>query len=114
LIAIVLSRRTFKGIPFVDSRQSRLGYPLGATGRIAYLDSMAVLDSVPGIPERRETEVERHARVWRERALVAQAEADIDAGLGVEWAEVEAWLHQLDRDENASPPEPRRPDTRRP
>lgn len=37
-----------------------------------------------------QTEAERQARLSREAAMIAQAEADIDAGFGEEWASVKS------------------------
>jgi hypothetical protein len=43
-----------------------------------------------------ETAGERARRIKRETAILAQAERDIDAGLGTEDDEMEAWLADLD------------------
>jgi predicted transcriptional regulator len=60
-----------------------------------------------------ETEEARAARIRREAALIAQAHADIDAGLGIEEEELEAWLDQLEIDEDAPLPTPKAPALRR-
>ena len=54
-----------------------------------------------------ETTAECAARAQREAALIAKAHADIDAGLGIEDDDVEAWLDDLDRDENTPLPKPK-------
>lgn len=56
---------------------------------------------------RPETAGERIARMAREEAIIAKAEADIDAGLGIEDDDVEAWLDLLDQDPEAPLPSPR-------
>jgi hypothetical protein len=56
--------------------------------------------SVPG----RETDAERRARIAREAAVIAQAEADLDAGRGLDDEALEAWLDRLDVDPNAKLP----------
>ena len=57
-------------------------------------------------PRRSETDAERKGRIEREEAIIAKAEADIDAGLGIEDGEAEAWLDLLDHDPNAPLPSP--------
>jgi hypothetical protein len=47
---------------------------------------------------------ERAERLQREAAIIARAHADIDAGLGIEDDDLEAWLDRLDQDENAPLP----------
>lgn len=54
-----------------------------------------------------ETEAERAGRVQREAAVIARAEADIDAGLGIDDEDLEVWLDDLDRDEAAPLTAPR-------
>ena len=78
----------------------------------AYLLRMATMgfrqQHVPG--RRPETAAEQRGRVEREEAIIAKAEADIHAGLGIEADEVEAWLNTLDHDPDAPLPSPdRRP-----
>lgn len=48
-----------------------------------------------------ETDAERAGRIQREAAVIARAEADIDAGLGIDEESLEGWLDNLDRDEAA-------------
>jgi predicted transcriptional regulator len=67
--------------------------------------SSNTLHKSPGIGA--ETEEARAARIRREAALIAQAHADIDAGLGIEEEELEAWLDQLEIDENTPLPAPK-------
>lgn len=55
----------------------------------------------PSASHRFETEAERAGRVQREAAVIARAEADIDAGLGIDDEDLEVWLDDLDRDEAA-------------
>ena len=73
-----------------------------------YLLGMATVgfqqQHVPG--RRPETATEQRGRVEREEAIIAKAEADIHAGLGIEADEVEAWLNTLDHDPDAPPPSP--------
>jgi predicted transcriptional regulator len=59
-------------------------------------------------PNGLETEAVGQARVEREEAIIAKAEADIDDGLGIDDDEVEAWLDSLDRNSEAALPSPRR------
>ena len=54
-----------------------------------------------------ETEPDREARVRREAALIAKAHAEINAGLGIELDDAEAWLDALEIDENTPLPAPR-------
>jgi len=61
------------------------------------------LSSIP------ETHDERTARIRREAAIIAKAHADIDAGLGYEFEEVEAFLDQLEIDPNTKLPQPKTP-----
>jgi len=58
-------------------------------------------------PQPLETAEQREIRIRREVAIVAKAHAEIDAGLGIEDDDVEAWLDQLDIDENAPMPLPK-------
>ncbi len=53
-----------------------------------------------------EIDADQLARMAREEAIIMKAEADIDAGLGIEDDEVEAWLDALDNDPDASLPSP--------
>jgi hypothetical protein len=54
--------------------------------------------------QRPETPAEQATRVRREADIIAKAHADIDAGLGIEDDDLEAWFDRLDQDENAPPP----------
>ncbi len=51
-----------------------------------------------------ETDAERDDRITREAHILARAEADIDAGRGIEDDDLEAWLDTLDHDANAPQP----------
>jgi hypothetical protein len=55
-------------------------------------------------PNTLESPEARHARIAREHAICVKANADIDAGLGVEDEAMEAWLDQLERDPNTTLP----------
>lgn len=70
---------------------------------------------IPELPEKdeparlnAETAAAREARLQWEAAVIAKGHAEIDAGLGLDWDDVEAWLRDLDRDPNAQKPRPRR------
>jgi hypothetical protein len=58
-------------------------------------------------PEPAETAEQREARIRRELALIAVAEARLDAGLGIDLDDLEAWFDQLDINENAPMPSAR-------
>ncbi len=58
-------------------------------------------------PHQPEADAARHSRIKREEAIIAKAEADIDAGLGIEDDEVEAWLDALDHNPGTPLPSPR-------
>jgi hypothetical protein len=70
---------------------------------------MAMLDipTHPVVSQRPEAEADRLSRIRREEAIIARAEADIDAGLGIDDDDLEWWLDALTRDENAPLPLPR-------
>ena len=71
-----------------------------------YHDPMTTADFRRGPSEPpRESDVERLARIAHKRESLAQARADMDAGLGVDWDDVETWLHELDSND-APAPEP--------
>jgi predicted transcriptional regulator len=55
-----------------------------------------------------ETEADRERRFTWEAQQIAEAQAEIEAGLFVEEAEVEAWLASLDTDDELPMPSPRR------
>ncbi len=62
-----------------------------------------------GLPPRRpEAEAIRSARIQREEAVIAKAEADLGAGLGIEDDDVEAWLDALEDDPSAPLPDPQK------
>ncbi len=54
-----------------------------------------------------ETQEERQARVRQEAAIIAEAEADIDAGFGIEFEDMEAWLDELESSPDAPLPSPK-------
>jgi hypothetical protein len=58
-------------------------------------------------PASTETADQRETRIQRELAIIAKAHAEIDAGLGIDDDDLEAWLDQLDIDENAPFPLPK-------
>jgi hypothetical protein len=60
-----------------------------------------------GIPQGGETASERTARIRREAEVIANAHADIDAGLGIEDDAMEAWLEELDANPYAPLPSSR-------
>lgn len=53
-----------------------------------------------------ETDAEREARIRYERALIEQGEAEIEAGLGLDWEVVRAWLDELEQNPSAPMPIP--------
>ena len=53
-----------------------------------------------------ETPQQAASRIAREREAIRAAEADIEAGNGLEWDAVHAWLIELDTNPDAPPPEP--------
>jgi predicted transcriptional regulator len=53
-----------------------------------------------------ETDAEREARIRYERALIEKGEAEIEAGLGLDWDLVEAWLDELEQNPDAPLPIP--------
>ena len=63
--------------------------------------SFSRLDSSP---RRLRINVKRLPRVQREELVVARAEADIDAGLGIDHDDIEGWLDALERGENGPLP----------
>ena len=48
--------------------------------------------------------METTTRIERENAVIAKAEANIAAGLGIEFEDAELWLKARDRNDAASPP----------
>ncbi len=84
------------------------GLEVGTMPQRAYVPPMASNTQFLTEPPRRpETRPERD-RMAREEALIAKAEVDIDAGMGVEDDDVEEWLDSLEHDPNAPLPSPRR------
>jgi 2-keto-3-deoxy-L-rhamnonate aldolase RhmA len=57
-------------------------------------------------PRSPEKAAERARRIKREAEILAQAERDIDAGLGIEDDEMEAWLDEIDRTKPIDEPSP--------
>jgi predicted transcriptional regulator len=57
---------------------------------------------------RPETEPERQRRLAWEAETIAAADAEIEAGLFVEEAEVDAWIDSLGTDHGLPVPQPRR------
>jgi predicted transcriptional regulator len=57
---------------------------------------------------RSETEAERQRRFAWEAEMIAEADAEIEAGLFVEEAEVDAWIDSLGTDHELPVPQPRR------
>jgi hypothetical protein len=71
---------------------------------VAYIGGMAIGPTVDG-RVLDETEAEREARIRYERALIEKGEAEIEAGLGLDWEVVEAWLDELERNPDAPLPQ---------
>jgi predicted transcriptional regulator len=59
--------------------------------------------------ERSETATERHVRLAREAELIAQAEAEADAGLLIPAAEANAWIDSLGTANELPLPQPAKP-----
>lgn len=57
-----------------------------------------------GTSRRGETDTERRARLKRERDLLTEARAELEAGQGVEDKIAEAWLDALERDPDQQVP----------
>ena len=69
------------------------------------VDPMGFTRAFP--PARRpETAEERTARIAREAEIIAKARADLDAGLGIDDDDLEAWLDDLDHDPDMEIPTP--------
>jgi predicted transcriptional regulator len=83
--------------PIIRALQIRLG--------LAYVD--LVTQSVP-IADPVETEAELQARVAWEAERIAEARAELDAGLYVDADEVAAWINSLGTDDELPPPPTRR------
>jgi hypothetical protein len=58
----------------------------------------------PTSRKRPESIAEREVRIQSETDSIARAHADIDAGLGIEDEDMEAWLDSLERDQHAPVP----------
>ena len=56
----------------------------------------------------RETEEERKRRFAREAEMIAEAEAEIEAGLYVDADEIDAWIDSIGTDHELPPPPTRR------
>lgn len=60
------------------------------------------MDGAPNLqddpPDRPETAEARRLRVAREAVMIADAEAELAAGLGISQADANAWLDSLDTD----------------
>lgn len=65
---------------------------------------MVAIGYPAGLPLASGAAAVRDEHTRREEVTIAKAEADIDAGLGIEDADVEAWLDALDGDPNAPIP----------
>ncbi len=59
-------------------------------------------------PLRRETDAERRRRIAREASMIAQADAEIDAGLYVGADDVDAWIDSIGTAKELPPPPTRR------
>jgi predicted transcriptional regulator len=59
-------------------------------------------------PGRPETEAEKQRRSAREAAMIAEARAELDAGLYVDAAEVDAWIDSIGTDHELPAPPTRR------
>ena len=62
----------------------------------------------PDPPETNETEAERQRRLAWERERIAEADADIAAGLIIDAAEIDAWIDSIGTDQELPPPQVRR------
>jgi predicted transcriptional regulator len=65
-------------------------------------------DITPGRNEAVETEAEKQRRLAWEAERIAEARAQLDAGLYVDAADVDAWIDSLDVDNELPPPPTRR------
>ena len=67
----------------------------------------------PALPEPQpETAAERQARVTREQEMLAEARAELDAGLGISGAALEEWLTAFANGEERPIPAPPSPKPR--
>jgi len=62
----------------------------------------------PDPAETNETEAERQRRLAWERERIAEADADIAAGLIIDAAEIDAWIDSIGTDQELPPPQVRR------
>ena len=63
------------------------------------------------LDEKPETPSEREERIRMEAEVIAQARAEVAAGLYIDGDDLFAWFDALEQDENAPFPEPRTPPT---
>jgi predicted transcriptional regulator len=63
-------------------------------------------DGIPATPS--ETGAERARRLAWEAEMIAEARADLNAGLYVDAAEVDAWIDSIGTDHELPPPPTRR------
>jgi hypothetical protein len=61
-----------------------------------------------GLPTETETEGERRRRIAWEAEMIAQADAQIEAGLYVDSDEIDAWIDSIGTDHELPPPSTRR------
>ncbi|MGH7041002.1 MAG: hypothetical protein ACREFY_02575 [Acetobacteraceae bacterium] len=68
------------------------------------------MDTVPRQDEeaRADAEAERNRRFAREAEMIAEARAELDAGLYVDAAEIDAWIDSIGTDHELPPPPTRR------
>jgi predicted transcriptional regulator len=67
------------------------------------------LEINPSTPSGSEAEIDRQRRVAHEAKLIAEADAEIAAGLFVSEEEVDAWIDSLDTENELPVPSPHRP-----
>ncbi len=63
----------------------------------------------PFRPLLRDQAAAQEDRIRHELALIAAGQAELDAGLGLDWDDVMEWLDRLDTDPDAPMPSPRLP-----
>jgi predicted transcriptional regulator len=61
-----------------------------------------------GSAARSETEMAKRRRLVWEAEMIAEADAEIEAGLFIDEAEVDAWIDSLGTDHELPVPQPRR------
>lgn len=69
---------------------------------------MHTMNADTGHTPRSETEAERQARIAWEAERIAEADAELDAGLYVDAAEARAWIDSLHTNTPLPPPPTRR------